>query len=116
MDDEEDIVHVLKYYLEKAGYGVNAFTSPVDALKHFAENHTRCSLFVSDVKMPQMSGYELARKVKKIKPDVKILFMTAFEIAQPEFDHMLSLGEIDGIIKKPFSSEKFIEAVESHLA
>jgi DNA-binding response OmpR family regulator len=116
VDDEGDIIYVLEYALAKAGYGVDSFTDPVAALKHFRENRDRYSLVVSDVRMPQMSGFDLARQIKQAKPGMKILFMTAYEIAQSESDRMLSLGEIDGIIKKPFSSGQLVEAVKSQLA
>jgi len=50
------------------------------ALEHFSTNAPRYSLIITDVRMPTMSGSELANHAKKIRPDIKVLVMTAYEV------------------------------------
>ena len=53
-----------------------------------------------------MNGYEFIKKVKEIKPEVKIFFMTAFEIDEIEFRGVLPYIKIDEFIQKPISANK----------
>ena len=64
VDDEPDIVNLIKQSLQKNGLEVSAFTDPVMALEHFEVNHKNCSLILSDIRMPGMNGYELIKKAK----------------------------------------------------
>jgi YesN/AraC family two-component response regulator len=57
---------------------------------------------VSDIRMPALSGIQLARKVKEINPNVKVVLMTAFEIRGDEFSKVFPSTSVDGFIQKPF--------------
>jgi CheY-like chemotaxis protein len=101
LDDDSDIVYVLKHGLQKDGFLVDAFTNPEEALRSFKSNpHDRC-VVVSDVRMPGLSGIQLARKVKQLNPDIKVVLMTAFEIKNSEFSKVFPSTQIDGFIQKP---------------
>ena len=80
LDDEFDIIAIFKQGLEKQGFHVFAFTGPLSALEHFQINSKQYVLVISDLRMPRMNGYEFIKKVKEMKPQVKVFFMTAFEI------------------------------------
>lgn len=56
---------------------------------------------LSDIRMPALSGIQLARKVKEINPDVKVVLMTAFEIRDNEFSKVFPSLHIDGFVQKP---------------
>ncbi|HEX2170530.1 MAG TPA: response regulator [Nitrososphaera sp.] len=56
---------------------------------------------LSDIRMPVMSGIQLARKVKEINPNVKVLLMTSFEIRDNEFSKVFPSLHIDGFVQKP---------------
>jgi YesN/AraC family two-component response regulator len=56
---------------------------------------------LSDILMPEMSGTQLARKVKEINPSVKVVLMTAFEIRDNEFSKVFPSVHVDGFIQKP---------------
>ena len=51
--------------------------------------------------MPQLSGIQLARKVKEINPKVKIILMTSFEIKDEEFSKVFPSVQVDGFVQKP---------------
>jgi PleD family two-component response regulator len=64
VDDDPDIVHVLKLGLLKNGFLVTAFTNPEDALQSFKSNAEAYCLVLSDIRMPGLSGIQLAKKVR----------------------------------------------------
>ncbi len=51
--------------------------------------------------MPGMSGIQLARKVKEINPNVKVILMTSFEIRDNEFSKVFPSTHVDGFVQKP---------------
>ena len=80
IDDEFDIVNIFKQGLERRGFHVFGFTEPTLALEHFQLNQEKYGLVISDLRMPGMNGYEFVKKVKEIRPEIKVFLMTAFEI------------------------------------
>jgi CheY-like chemotaxis protein len=101
VDDDPDIVRVLKKCLLKNGLSVEGFTSPEEALLRFRSNAHDFFLIVSDIRMPGLSGIQLARKVKDINPDVKVVLMTSFEVKESEFSKVFPSTHIDAFIQKP---------------
>lgn len=107
LDDDFDINMLIKISLQKIGYDVFGFTNPVLALEHFRMNHQTYSLVISDIRIPIMNGFEFARNISRIKPEVKIIFMTAFDVN----DDLLVMNakcnsNVIGIIQKPISPGK----------
>jgi DNA-binding NtrC family response regulator len=101
VDDDSDIIQVLKLGLQKNGFLVNSFTNPEEALQNFKSNAEAYSLMLSDVRMQELSGIQLARKVKEVNPGVKVVLMTAFEIRDNEFSKVFPSTQIDGFVQKP---------------
>jgi DNA-binding NtrC family response regulator len=101
VDDDSDIVQVLKLGLLKNRFLVNAFTNPEEALQSFKSNAESYCLMLSDVRMPGLSGIQLARKVKEVNPNVKTVLMTAFEIKDNEFSTVFPSTQVDGFVQKP---------------
>ena len=101
VDDDSDIAHVLKEGLQKNRFLVSAFTNPEAALKNFQSNSEDYCLVLSDIRMPGMSGIRLARRVKEINPNVKVVLMTSFEIRDNEFSKVFPSTQVDGFVQKP---------------
>jgi two-component system cell cycle sensor histidine kinase/response regulator CckA len=101
VDDDPDIVHVLKQGLLKNRFLVSAFTSPEEALQNFQSNSEDYCLMLSDIRMPRLSGMQLARKVKEINPKVKVVLITCFEIKDNEFSKIFPSTQVDGFVQKP---------------
>jgi CheY-like chemotaxis protein len=101
VDDDSDIVQVLKLGLLKNKFLVSAFTNPEEALQNFQSNPESYCLMLSDIRMPGLSGIQLARKVKEINPAVKTVLMTAFEIKDNEFSKEFPSTQVDGFVQKP---------------
>ncbi len=101
VDDDPDIAHVLKQGLLKNRFLVSAFTRPEEALQNFQSNSKDYCLMLSDIRMPGLSGIQLARKVKEINPNVKVVLMTSFEIRDNEFSKVFPSTHVDGFVQKP---------------
>jgi len=105
VDDDPDIVQVLKQGFLKNNFLVSAFTNPEEALQNFQSNSEDYCLMLSDIRMPGMSGIKLARKVKEINPKVKVVLMTSFEIKDNEFSKVFPSTQVDGFAQKPILIE-----------
>jgi DNA-binding NtrC family response regulator len=112
IDDDRDILTVLKHSLELKGMNTNGFTNPVLAVEHFRNNAASYDIVISDIRMPQMNGFEVARAVKEIRSDIKVAFITAFEINKSEFEKVLPSTKVDAFITKPVKSATFAEIIK----
>jgi two-component system cell cycle sensor histidine kinase/response regulator CckA len=101
VDDDSDIAHVLKLGLLKNRFLVSAFTNPEEAFQNFQSNSKDYCLMLSDIRMPGLSGIQLARKVKEINPDIKVVLMTSFDIRDNEFSKVFPSMHVDGFVQKP---------------
>jgi len=72
-------------------------------------------LILTDIRMPEMSGTELARRFKRIRPGVKVMIMTAFEVDR-DLKQVLPTIESNGFLQKPFHTADVCVAVKRHLA
>jgi CheY-like chemotaxis protein len=100
VDDEADILTVMKKGL--SSYQVLSFSDPLAALNALKNNPTEYCILVTDLRMPGLTGFELAREAKKLNPDILVVLMTAFEIKLPEFNSVFPSTRIDGTLHKPF--------------
>jgi CheY-like chemotaxis protein len=89
VDDELATLAMTSEYLKKWEYQTDIFTDPIEALMHFEKNSAHYHVVLTDIRMPDMGGLELARKMLRVKPDVKIILMTAFEITANELERGL---------------------------
>jgi DNA-binding NtrC family response regulator len=113
VDDDSDIVQVLKLGLLKNRFTVNAFTNPEEALQNFKSNAESYCLMLSDIRMPGLSGIQLAKKVKEINPAVKTVLMTAFEIRDSEFSTVFPSTQVDGFVQKPIGIKDLTDRILS---
>lgn len=116
LDDDFDVINIFRLGLEKYGLNVFGFTDPVLALEHFKINRERYAIVVSDIRMPTMNGYEFVKKVKEMKPEVKIFLMTAFEINDLEFSRVLPSIRIDEFIQKPVSVGNLFAIIQKYIS
>ena len=116
LDDDFDIIVIIKSVLQKQGFVVFAFTDPYLALEHFKINANGYGLVISDVRMPGMNGFEFVSRVKELRPDIKAILMTAFEINDIKNSKLLPAGiRIDAYIQKPISIQALTSLTEKHI-
>jgi DNA-binding NtrC family response regulator len=111
VDDDSDIVQVLKMGLVKNGFSVEAFTNPQEALQSFKSDAESYCLVLSDMRMPALSGIQLSKKVKEVNPNVKVVLMTAFEIKNSEFSKVFPSTQVDGFVQKPIGIKDLTDKI-----
>lgn len=117
VDDESDILSVIKRGLEsKNDFMVDTFSKADDAIENF-QNHppNYYDLVITDIRMPKVNGFELYRRIKDTNPDMKIAFITAFEINKEEFSKVIPSVNVTHFISKPVSISKLREKIKSIL-
>lgn len=115
LDDEPDITTVIIASLRMNGFNVIGFTNPFLALEHFQMNFKGYTIILSDLRMPGMNGLEFAKKSREIKPEVKVLLMTAFDISTDIVSEGLMSTKINGIIQKPVSGKELNSIIRKHI-
>jgi len=123
VDDDNDILQTMGKSLERSGHKVHAFSNPIEAIQHLERENNNssntnsgckeCTLLISDIRMPRMNGFQLVRRVKELRPDIKIIMMTAFEVDMKEFNTVFPSTRVDKIIRKPFNISSLIEMVST---
>ena len=119
VDDDFDIATLVKITLQKSGFkNVFAFTKPSLALENFKIGYEDYCLVISDIRMPEMNGFEFARLVSRIKPEIKVLLMTALDNNDDTLVNMNMKYNINisGIIQKPVSSAKLMRMIVSQIS
>lgn len=99
VDDEKSIADVTTGMLERLGYKVTVRISSFDALEAFRNLADRIDLVIADLTMPQMTGMQLYREIKRIRPDIKVIICTGFS-EQLDGRNAKSIG-IEGFLHKP---------------
>ena len=115
VDDDRDTVRVLALSLLKYGFLVDAFSNPQDALQEIKSNPESYSLVLSDGWMPSISGLQLAKIVKEVNPNVKVLLLTGSEIRGDEVSDVSPPTNVDGVIQKPVGIGKLTDEILSLL-
>jgi len=111
VDDENDILELIKINLKKIGYIPYAFQKGEDILKFVEKNYV--DLAIIDLMLPDIDGIEIVKKLKEIRKNLPVIILTA---KGEEFDKVLGL-EIgaDDYIVKPFSIRELIARIRSLL-
>jgi len=113
VDDVPTNVQLLAELLNSQGYGVRATTSPKQALELLAEGLP--DLVLLDVNMPEMSGYEVCRRIKadpKLR-DVPVLFISAMHDLSDKIQGF-EAGGVD-YITKPFQTREVVARIDAHI-
>jgi CheY-like chemotaxis protein len=106
IEDEKDLLFVYKKGLEETGITIVAFEDPQMALNDFKKNFNIYCLVITDLRMPIINGYRIINEFKLIKPDIKVILISAYNISQNDLINNLNPGiEVDRIILKPASLE-----------
>ncbi len=111
VDDEYDISLTIKVVLEENGFKVDSFTNASEALEN-----VRTGLVILDVKMPEMDGFILYEKIKKLDDKVTICFLTAADDAYYGISKKKhpSINE-NCVIHKPVDNESLLRQIKSTL-
>lgn len=99
VDDEIEVARLLERMLVARGYHVTTFTSAEEAAAEFHAHPRAYQLVVTDQTMPRLTGVELARRLKAIRPDIPVVLTTGYG------DPLTTMPEgsaVDAVAAKPF--------------
>jgi CheY-like chemotaxis protein len=108
VDDEVQICEFVSRVLEEAGYRVTTAGHGAAAIAH-VEQHGAPDLLLTDFKMPQMDGDELAARLRQSIPDLKVLYLTGY--SQALFTNRGMLWEGEAFLEKPCSPSAILQGV-----
>ncbi len=104
---------MLEKGLRSNDFDVVAFSSATKALQYFESEKESIDLVMTDARMPEMTGFLFARKVKDLAPYMRIILISAFEINKGELNKVMPGTRIDGFLTKPFHVAELVEAIRS---
>ncbi len=112
-EDEEEVRNLAKSLLEEAGYKVIAAVNGYDTINKFMENKDNINLLLLDVIMPTKNGREAYEEIRKIRPDIKALFMSGYSESVIHQNTIIKEGL--HFISKPFSQTTLLKKVREIL-
>lgn len=104
VEDEKDLNHLIKSYLERENYFVISYLNGSDAIKHVNDNF---DLWVIDIMLgDEVSGYDIIKKIREIDPNKPVIFTSARD---QDLDKIigLELGS-DDYVTKPYSPKELV--------
>jgi two-component system, OmpR family, alkaline phosphatase synthesis response regulator PhoP len=111
VEDEENILDVVKLNLELEGYTVVTAENGKDAVRLFKEQHF--DLLILDIMLPEMNGFEICEQVRLTNSEVPIIFLTAKDAPG---DRIAGLKKgADDYLTKPFTLEELLLRVQNLL-
>jgi CheY-like chemotaxis protein/two-component sensor histidine kinase len=110
VDDEEPLVRLAVRALTRLGYRVSGHTDPMEALEEFRRRPREVDVIITDVSMPNLSGFDLTREVRAIRPDLPVV-MTSGYVRKEDEDEAHALG-VREIILKPNTLDELGKALK----
>ncbi len=108
VDDEEYISRLLCELLKQKGHSCESALNGEKALELIGKKP--CDVIITDVKMPQMDGFELLKRIKSSHPHIAVVVMTAFGY-EYSVREALSLGA-EEYLTKPFHADDVLNVIE----
>ncbi len=113
VDDEEDIAEIARLQLNHLGHRVTVTTDPDEAFRLFSQDPDQFDLVVTDLMMPEISGTELAEKIRAIRKDVPIIIFTGWnQMVTPKKVEQLGLS---AVLTKPMTRDEMAQVIRKIL-
>jgi signal transduction histidine kinase/CheY-like chemotaxis protein len=113
VEDEDQVRNLARVFLERRGYRVVEAASGPEALRTLETYGGRIDLLLTDMVMPQMNGAALAARVKAMRPEIRVLFMSGYTEGGVE-GQGLPAGEAQ-FLQKPFAASALEHKVRDAL-
>ena len=110
VDDEEALVFLVQFGLQRMGYKVTGFTDPTRAVREFQARPRDFDAVVTDLSMPGMSGFDLAEKLLATRPGVPILVTSGY--LRPDDQQKAERIGVHGLTLKPDTIEELCSNVD----
>ena len=113
VEDEDGVRALIRQVLHRAGYTVLQARHGGEALLTCERHEGKIDLLLTDVVLTQMSGHELALRLMKIRPDMKVLYMSGYTDEAVVHHGVLTAGS--AFLQKPFTNEALSRKVREVL-
>jgi DNA-binding response OmpR family regulator len=114
VDDDSDVTSISKTVLERNGFEVQTFESPLSALENFKPGSY--DLLLIDIKMREMDGFELYDKLRKIDNNINVCFLTAAQEYYNKYKERYSWMQKECFITKPITLNNLVNTINSILS
>ena len=104
VEDDGPVRDLFMRALRRAGYRVIEARNGIEALEALQQHGNAIDLLVTDMRMPYLAGEELVEEVRRRRPSLKVLCVSAF----PRLEH----PQCDDFLSKPFTNAAFLAAVK----
>ncbi|MCA1980990.1 MAG: response regulator [Calditerrivibrio sp.] len=111
VEDNEFVLESIRIGLSKYGCRIFISTDPEEALKKFLSGEFKCDLLITDVVMPKYNGGELYKMMKKVKDDLKVVFISGY--ASTMVEDILAIDKGVSFMQKPFSISELVSLINS---
>jgi len=112
VDDDPDILNLIKHVLDLEGFEVQSFTNPEEALIEFKSSSRRPEMIVTDYCMQPMSGLELISRCRETQPELKTIVISGM-VDQKDLEQLPQKS--DRFISKPFKVSNLIQTLNETL-
>jgi PAS domain S-box-containing protein len=109
VDDERALVALAEETLAELGYEPVGFDSSLAALQAFREEPKRFDLVLTDETMPDLMGTELAREIRRVRPEVSIILMSGY--SGPQLSERAQAAGVADVLRKPLIRRDIAEPV-----
>ena len=112
VEDEEAVLELASEFLKTAGYNVLTAENGADALAIAEDSEQPIHVLVTDIVLPKMRGPELAERVKRFRPGVKVVYMSGYLEYDKKAGQFLEEG---AFLQKPYTRDALIAKVDETL-
>ena len=109
VEDEISLAMIVKDALEEEGYEVAVARDGLDGIEHYFKEHP--ALIIADVMMPEVDGFEMVHRIRRMDKEVPVLFLSA-RSSVDDIVQGFELGAND-YLRKPFSLRELIVRVKA---
>ena len=114
VDDEEIILDIESFFLQKVGFNTLKASNSEEAYRLYEDKKEHIDIVVLDMFMPDEKGTDTYKRLKRMNPDIKVLISTGSE-KDRDVNEILNDGQ-NGFIKKPFKFDEFTSNVNTILS
>lgn len=111
VDDDEELARLFRELIKGSGYNSVSFSDPVLALEQFRGNPQEYWLVIADLKMPNLNGIDLAKRIRNKSSSVKILLITGFFDDEYLNSNDFKQARISEVLHKPVKLQELLKCV-----
>ena len=103
VDDEENVSELISRMLDHLGYKVAVVHSGKDAIAYASKKH-KIDAVILDMNMPEISGKETFKRLKMVRPDLRVIISTGY--SNESLEPAMLENHVDGFLQKPYQMEE----------